>query len=268
METSDKDYKKENYSENFSDNLKEHIRNRMNRTSNSGRVLAGLIIVLVGSIYLAKQMGVYFPQWFFSWPMILIGFGVFIGAKHSFRTGGWIGLILVGGVFLIDQLDPALAFHQYIWPVVIIAVGVLMILRPRRKKNDFFGQSWENTMGSSSRNTSAADDIIDSVSIFGGNKKNIITKDFKGGDIVTFFGGMELNLSQADIIGPVVLEVTNFFGGTKLVLPANWRIKSELVTIFGNFEDKRPLPKDMPDSDKVLIIKGTCVFGGIDIKSF
>jgi hypothetical protein len=65
----------------------------------------------------------------------------------------------------------------------------------------------------------------------------------------------------------VKLEVTQVFGGTKIVIPANWTVHSEMVAIFGGIEDKR-LQSNEPTPDKVLIIEGTSVFGGIDIRSF
>ena len=72
---------------------------------------------------------------------------------------------------------------------------------------------------------------------------------------------------QADIKGKVRLEVVQVFGGTKIIVPANWTIHSEMVAIFGGIEDKRP-PQLNSIPDKILIIEGTSVFGGIDIKSF
>jgi predicted membrane protein len=270
METSDNDYKKEDYGKNFTDNLSRKI-NEDSRDidhHSRGRVWVGLLIVAIGSVFLAKQMGMYLPEWLFSWGAILIAIGIFVGAKHGFRSGGWIGVVAIGAVLLIDEVSPELSFHQYLWPIAIISVGLLMIIRPRRKKNDYKWSSFQNKTTGEPTSAGAVDDYIDSVSVFGGNKKNIISKDFKGGDIVIFFGGMELNLSQADINGAVELEITQIFGGTKLILPSNWRIKSEIITIFGGFDDKRKLSTDMPDSQKVLVLKGTCVFGGIDVKSF
>lgn len=59
------------------------------------------------------------------------------------------------------------------------------------------------------------------------------------------------------------------FGGTKLIVPANWEIKSEIVTVIGNMEDKRPAsPKLGEGSGKVLVLTGTTVFGGIEISSY
>ena len=82
------------------------------------------------------------------------------------------------------------------------------------------------------------------------------------------FGGTELNLTQADIQGSAVLELTTIFGGTKLIVPSNWSVKSEAVTIFGGIEDKRQIAQVIEHPEKKLILKGTVIFGGIDIKSF
>ncbi|MBT1689751.1 hypothetical protein KK078_24530, partial [Fulvivirgaceae bacterium PWU37] len=114
-----------------------------------------------------------------------------------------------------------------------------------------------------------AEGLIDSVTIFGGTKKVIISKDFQGGSAVTVFGGAEINLTQADIQGRAVLDLVQIFGGAKLVVPANWRIQAdEMVSIFGGLDDKRNPATLNPDDNKVLILKGTSIFGGIDIKSY
>jgi hypothetical protein len=71
--------------------------------------------------------------------------------------------------------------------------------------------------------------------------------------------------------GKIVLELTQIFGGTKLIVPPHWKIQSEdLVAIFGGVEDKRAILSDpsVVSGSKVLVLRGTCIFGGIDIKSF
>jgi predicted membrane protein len=74
---------------------------------------------------------------------------------------------------------------------------------------------------------------------------------------------------QADIDGRVILEVNNIFGGTKLLVPANWNVQSDIVTILGGVEDKRPMmAPGSSANNKVLILKGACVFGGVDIRSY
>jgi predicted membrane protein len=111
-------------------------------------------------------------------------------------------------------------------------------------------------------------DFMNSTSIFGRVKKNIVSKNFRGGDIVNFMGGAEINLSQADFQGRVVLEVTQIFGGTRIIVPGHWQIHHEMTAIFGGVEDKRQMQPDSIKSDKVLVIKGISFFGGIDIKNY
>ena len=119
-----------------------------------------------------------------------------------------------------------------------------------------------------SEETYSQDDFIDSTNIFSGTKKVILSKNFKGGDIVNIFGGSEIDLSQADMTSPAVLEVTAIFGGATLIVPSNWAIKSEAVTIFGGIGDKRKITT-MPESPtKTLVLKGTMIFGGMEIKSY
>ena len=52
-----------------------------------------------------------------------------------------------------------------------------------------------------------------------------------------------------------------------MIVPSNWTVQSEAVTIFGGMEDKRTVAEG-ENRDKLLLIKGTVLFGGIDIKSY
>ena len=80
-------------------------------------------------------------------------------------------------------------------------------------------------------------------------------------------GGAEINLSQADIQGTAALDITQIMGGTKIIVPSNWEIRSQLTSVFGNIEDKRQ-NIGVTDPQKVLIIDGTSVFGGIEIRNY
>lgn len=239
--------------------------------SKYGRAFGGLVLVAVGLVLLANEMGYNLPRWLFSWEMLLIVIGVYTGAKHGFQTKGWLVLVVIGGVFLIDDVFPDIHIGPLFWPIFIIVIGLFMVLTPNRHKDRY--KKWEKsrqtktTCGTSE--TSTTEDFVESVSVFGGIKKHIITKNFKGGDVTCFMGGAEINMSQADFAGKVSLDVTQVFGGTKIIVPPHWEIQSEMTAVFGGIEDKRPNYKDRPASgDKILVIRGTSVFGGIDIVSY
>jgi predicted membrane protein len=230
---------------------------------NRGRAIAGLIVVVVGTVLLAKQLGVNFPYWFFTWPMFLVALGLFIGFRHSFRNPGWMIPTGIGLLFLLEHIVPELELKQYIWPIIIISVGLFMIFRPRTRSGEYW-KRWDKT-GSESLSDSA----FETVTIFGGDKRQIISKDFKGGESVCVFGGVEINLTQADLTGGATIEVVQLFGGTKIIVPPHWRVQTdELVCVFGSLEDKRQVTGTIVDASKTLTLKGTCMFGGIELRSF
>lgn len=112
------------------------------------------------------------------------------------------------------------------------------------------------------------DDYLDAVSIFGGVKKMILSKNFRGGEIVNVFGGAELDFTQADINGRVVIDITQIFGGTKIIVPANWQVVSDLAAVFASVDDKRIKTMAIADSNKILVLKGVSIFAGVDIRSY
>jgi predicted membrane protein len=237
--------------------------------SSSSRVWTGVFILLIGAAALMKVA--YFPNeaWLFSWQMILIVLGLFVGIRHNFRGGGWFILMLIGGIFLVRDFYPDQNIYKYLWPAGLIVLGLFFILKPRRLDWHDKKLADSNTKDSTTFGGTESvldEEMVDSTSVFGGTKKKILSKNFKGGDITNIFGGTEIDLSQADINGEARLDLTQIFGGTKLIIPANWKLIMKNAAILGGVEDKRP---NQPyDPNKVLILTGTSMFGGIEIRSY
>jgi predicted membrane protein len=269
-----------------------------NRPQKNGKVFAGLILLAVGSLLLLRQFSFFFmPGWLFSWPMLLIVIGLFTGFKHDFKKPTSFILIFIGVIFLSGDIMPWFDLRAYLWPLAIIGVGIWLIVR-RNNKHDF-GKNWKAQQGeaqplvpeadyivrpegtteipnepftadnnSSFNNIPKGDDFIDSVSVFGGVKKIILSKDFKGGEIVNIFGGTELDFTRADINGVVVIEITQIFGGIKLIVPPHWQVQSDMAAIFAGIDDKRFGNATPQSLDKIMILKGVSIFAGVDVRSF
>jgi predicted membrane protein len=252
----------------------------MNRYhSGRGRIWWGILILLIGIVALLKAMLFPIPVWLFTWQMFLIALGFFVGIRHGFRGGFWFLLMLIGGFFLIkDFVLTDVKMDNYLWPLILIVVGIFFIFRPRRYRHwrwKLPDDEKKTEPGSTpfadettNKEDSINEDFVNSTSIFGGVKKNILSKNFKGGDIVNIFGGSEIDMSQADLTEPAKLELTQVFGGTKLIVPSNWKVKIESAAIFGGVEDKRSVQNTSPDPNKVLILTGTSIFAGIEIRSY
>ncbi|MBB6112490.1 Cell wall-active antibiotics response 4TMS YvqF [Mucilaginibacter lappiensis] len=271
---------------------------------NKGKAMAGVILLAVGGVLLLKQFADFFiPDWIFSWPMGLIVAGLYFGAKHNFRKATWSITIVLGIIFLLnDNIDDA---SRVVWPIGIIGFGIWLILRRGRHnewERNIKDGKWSKQDGKWSKQPANfdfgkndpetdyaikdgddvppkdpnsppfgyhnGDDYLDAVSIFGGVNKTILSKNFKGGEIVNIFGGAELDFTQADISGRVYIDITQVFGGTKIIVPSNWQVVSDLAAVFAGVDDKRIRSTASPNNDKILVLKGTSIFAGVDIRSY
>jgi len=258
----------------------------------NGRALAGIILLVVGAALLFRQFDFFFvPHWLFTWPMLLIGWGLYIGARTNFHKPSAFILLILGVVLLIDHNVNGAG--GIVWPLGIIAFGLWMILRrhssfDKEYLEKRYSHKWDwrghtgfnpNDPGAAGASSTvppngpsgyspAGDDYLDAVSVFGGVKKAILSKDFKGGEIVNIFGGAELDFTQADINGRVVIDITQIFGGTKIIVPSHWQVVSDIAAVFGSVDDKRMRTNAATNGDKILVLKGASIFAGVDIRSF
>ncbi|TCJ18617.1 hypothetical protein EPD60_03705 [Flaviaesturariibacter flavus] len=252
-------------------------RRRARMHNGRGRVWTGMFLLIVGGLLLARQAGAPLPSWLFTWPVLLIGIGLWIGVRHRFRGFGWAIPLLIGAVYLFDIIDDTVNLRPYAGPLVLILLGLFFIFRSRRRHRPDGDDPMNATNlpattpgdhpGTTTDLPADRSDRLDVTAVFGGIKKNMISKTFRGGEIVTFMGGAEINLAQADFEGRVLIDCTNVFGGTKLILPPDWEVQSELVAVFGGVDDKRP-PAVNPAPNKIVVLDGTCVFGGVEIRSY
>ena len=111
--------------------------NRMNRLERritrrqrgkKGNLWAGLVLIAVGALLVSRQFGVYYPEWIFSWEMIVVVIGILVGMKSGFRDYGWAIIIGIGLIFLFDDIFQEMPVHQYGWPILITAVGVFVLM--------------------------------------------------------------------------------------------------------------------------------------------
>lgn len=104
-------------------------------------------------------------------------------------------------------------------------------------------------------------------SVFSGVQRKILSKNFKGGKIAAVFGGADIDLTQADIQGEVVLKLDVVFGGVKLIVPPHWTVYNTIEGVFHGVDDKRKFNAEAV-SEKKLFLKGSVVFGGVEVRSY
>ncbi|MFI5158763.1 MAG: hypothetical protein ACHQF4_07845, partial [Sphingobacteriales bacterium] len=122
------------------------IEDQNHKTPGKGKVLVGLLLLVLGIGYLFQQLDFFFiPNWLFSWPSWLIIWGLYVGARHNFRNSGWFIMVLIGLVFLSDDIFPGHNMHHLIWPMALIAFGIWLITKRNQSFNqEKWGRKWEN----------------------------------------------------------------------------------------------------------------------------
>ena len=225
----------------------------------------GVIVIIAGILLLIDKTG-FLPfevqHILLSWPMLLIAIGVVSFSSSESRTPGTI-LILIGGIFLLSRIFE-LSFNvmHLGWPLILIVIGVLILVRRSP------GNMWQMRFQHMNHQT-FGDGYIHEDNIFSGGKQRVMNQVFRGGQINCIFGGSEVDLTQATLAeGISELEVNTIFGGVTLIVPADWKVQLKMTSIMGGFADKRSYVKDSPDPSRMLIIKGSTIFGGGEIKSY
>lgn len=267
------------------------MNNNPNLNPKGGKIFAGLVLLAIGLMLLLRNAGYHFSFWFINWEMIVIALGLFMGIRSNFRHPAWFILLTVGGLNLIENYKEDFNVAAYLWPLLLMEFGLWMIFGRQRRHlrqphyNSFNPETDTvpnpQDLGGAPYNSNPADlypdqeavnnlvsshDYLNVTAVLGGSKKIIVSKNFQGGEVITFMGGSEINLIQADIKGQAVLDITQVMGGTKLIVPANWTVISEITVIFGGIDDKRMMVTPAPD--KVLVLKGTSIMGGVAIHSY
>lgn len=224
------------------------------RPHKGNRPLLGLILVLIGVILIADNSGMIpysVSRIVISWQMLLIVIGLFNLAKRAF-TPGFI-LIAIGGFFLLPRISgvPDNIVYNF-WPAVLVIIGLAFLLDRSRHGVDV-------------KKGVNPTDYFDEVAILGGRETTLVTNNFKGGKVTTIFGGCTFNLLKANPAGDCTIDMFTMFGGSKFIVPSDWNVKVEVISILGGFSDKRSISMSEVDTNKVVVIKGFAIFGGGEV---
>jgi predicted membrane protein len=239
----------------------------------------GFIILIVGVALLLDHMGVIpFDYVYHFWPSLLVLFGIMNLISASNRGFGFM-LIVAGLLLQLNKLGFLRLSFADLWPVAIIGIGILMIwgsLESRgiiRKKIKF---DW--TQASAAQKfrehltelTGETDTSFNAAAVFGGCERRYTGQHLQSGKATSIFGGVELDLRDANIDDEAVLEITCLFGGVEIRVPETWTVHSRSLPIFGGFEDKtRQMRVDEAAGakQKTLVVTGVVVFGGVEISN-
>jgi predicted membrane protein len=236
-------------------------------------LVLGLLIIAAGIILLldriAPEMAVNFATY---WPALLIVMGIGNILQYSdFRNlmSGGI-LVLVGVIFQLDRLH--IFYLKDIWPIALIILGIAIVIggfwRPmvccgpifhrHRHRRVLFGSTEGN-------NSDFNSDTLNLSTVLGEGKYHVTSKAFKGGDVSTVMGGVELDLRDAEIENDKAsITVSAVMGSVEIWLPPNWEIVLKGTPILGSIENRT---RASNDTTKKIFIDASAVMGSIELRN-
>ena len=213
------------------------------------RAYLGLAAVAIGSLLLLRNLHVIsFDYWGELWGGFLSFLLILVGCIILVKRSRWIwGLLFLSagatiGLRALHIVD--VNFWQIVWPILFIAVGSAVL----------FSLVKDGKISKTKAKHMAA--------AWSGQSEKVEGK-YTGETVSSVFGGVDLDLRQADIKDGAVIEVFVLFGGVDIIAPNDVVVKNEATAIFGGIDDKtNPGAK----AKKTLYIRGECFFGGIELK--
>ena len=222
----------------------------------NGRLVAGALLIFFGILFTLDNMGVLDAGDVLTyWPVILIAVGflkIVQQPREGHRKVGWV--LLAIGVFLQLQIL-GLTHMRSAWPFILVVIGGFLV--------------WRALGRSAGPPTAESSSQLSEFAVMGGVHRVVESSDFRGGEATAIMGAVELDLRGSTIAtSPAVIDVFALWGGIEIMVPPEWKVDVKAMPILGAFENKaRSSVRDSSAPTQELVIRGTALMGGVEIKN-
>lgn len=197
----------------------------------------------------------------------------------TFFFSSWLLMIFSGMV----SPDVGVATVGYT-KAMLVTIGLWLVVFPLvrkgkdkgRGKFDFKGQigdeikqgfSSKSSSKTNSNTQTLADDEVDITSSFSGISRRLTSQNFRGGNVNTNFGGVQLDMTEVALAGnEAKLTVRAFVGGVEVTVPEGWDVQTDVSTTVGGVSDERTNGGSHEVGAPKLVITGSATLGGLSIK--
>lgn len=217
-------------------------------------ILWGIVFIFVGVVLGLNALNITNINLLFDgWWTLFIIVPCFIDLfKDEDVTGDIIGLII--GVTLLLACNNLIDFNV-VWklmlPFILVVIGVSFIFR------DTINNKVKKEIKKLNNNS---DEYF---ATFGEQNVEFSGEKFNGCNLTAVFGSVNCDLREAIIKEDKVINVTAIFGGITIYVPEGVKVKVVSIPIFGGVTNKH---KSTKNSQNIIYVNATCLFGGVDIK--
>lgn len=227
-----------------------------------GRWLTGLLLVVLGVVFLLNQLGLtdFAVGELFStfWPVILIVLGVNMIVNTGFNFAS-VFLLFLGILFQLQALEIIQSISwNIIWPFILIWVG-LSILFPKPwwkpwKSYRYRSYHYKSKSSFASKKEHASERHIESMTAFGRQELVVGSSQLAKADIVSIFGSSKIDVTRAQLENhTATFDLVGIFGSHHLIVPKHWKVTVQGVPIFGSVRydgSEYTGTRHVPDNDQ------------------
>jgi hypothetical protein len=110
----------------------------------------------------------------------------------------------------------------------------------------------------------AESDELALVAILDGVSLESTARAFRGGSLLSWLGGIEVDLREAELAPGAHLDVHSLLGGVAIRVPVEWRVECRVKALGGGVAVS---PQTAPREAPTLTLDGFAAFGGIAVGS-
>ena len=198
----------------------------------------GLIFILIGALFLISIIAPEFSIDFsYLIPLVLMASSLYYIIKGKKFTLANTTVLYLGTWFLLEELniikDP---LDDAFFPILLIIIGIFIVI----------------------------DNLKNYYGIFSGLEERVTDSNFKGANIYSIFGGVDLDLRGLELKEDITINAYSTFGATSIFVNDNFKVKFNSFSLFGGNQNKAITT----DKKKVSTLTINCIsiFGGTEVK--
>ena len=222
------------------------------------KIIFGLALIAAGVLWVLSILGVITLEvstkgW---WTLFIIIPSLYGLCVDKHKVGSCIGLGI--GILLLLAARDVITW-QMMWQLglalMVICIGLKVIFI---KKWDYKGVSEIKTISRDGK------EIRRIETSFGKQECSFAGEKFEGADVEASFGGLIVDLRDAEIVGDAFINLNVAFGGATIIVPQGLAVKLATSSAFGGVSDNRRTKVD--SGTPSLVINGKVAFGGVELR--
>lgn len=216
------------------------------------RLVVGATVLLLGLASLLEELGTVdedvLSRW---WPLGVALTGVAILVQGGSRIAGAV-LVGLGGWWLGESLALVDLDVGELWPLVLVAIGLFLVYRA-------LSSGTETEHGAEVERAGR----VRAMGIFSTVRRKIVGR-LESGDATAFFGGCEIDLTEAELGGGPTLDLLAICGGIEVWVRPDCGVSGGPIAFMGGYADETT---GIAPASEFIRLRGFTMWGGIEVKS-